>query len=140
MARKYRFGLVLALLLGAVAIQAQAPAPAGIKRKVLIQENLSPMPAMTAYVVEGELPPNAESGWHTHPGHDFTYVRSGEATLDYEGKPSVTAKPGMALHNAPGVPHNVRNVSKTEPFKYSSVFIIEQGKPVAVPAAAPAKK
>jgi quercetin dioxygenase-like cupin family protein len=140
MIRKFVLGLALVLLLGGVAIQAQAPAPSAIKRKVLMQSDIAPMPASTVYVVEGELAPSSESGWHTHPGHDFSYVRSGEATLDYQGKPSQTFKAGTALHNDPGVAHNVRNVSKTEPFKYSSVFIIEQGKPVAIPAPAPAKK
>jgi quercetin dioxygenase-like cupin family protein len=136
MIKKFALGLVLAVLLGVVAIQAQAPAPSPIKRNVLLKADLAPMPAMTAYVVEGELAPGAESGWHTHPGQDFSYVRSGEVTLEYEGKPPQTFKAGMAMHNEPGVVHNLRSPSKTEPFKYSSVFIIEQGKPIAIPAAA----
>src|SRR5215467_1929884 len=98
MRKKSASGLVLVFLLGVIAIQAQAPAPSGIKRNVLLKDDLAPMQAMTAYVVEGELAPGAESGWHTHPGHDFSYVRSGEATFDYEGKASQTVKQGMAMH------------------------------------------
>ncbi len=140
MRNKIVLGVVLAVLLGVVAIQAQAPAPSGLKRKVLVKDDLAPMPAMTAYVVETELAPGAESGWHTHAGHDFDYVRSGEAILEVEGKPPETLKPGMGIHIAPGVAHNVRNDSKTEPFKIATVYLIEQGKPVASPAPAPAKK
>ena len=140
MSKKIVLGLVVAVLLGVVAIQAQAPAPSGIKRTVLLKEDIAPMPAMTAYVAEGELAPGVESGWHTHPGHDFTYIRSGEGILEVEGKQPQTLKAGVAIHNLPGVVHNVRNPSNTEPLKYSSVYIIEQGKPVAAPAPAPAKK
>jgi len=107
------------------------------KRNVLLKDDLAPMPAMTAYVVEGELAPGAESGWHAHPGHDFSYVRSGKATFGYENKPPRTFKQGMVMHNEPGVVHNFRNSSKTEPFKYVSVFIIEQEKPVAIPMRPP---
>ncbi len=140
MRKRFGLSLVIAVLLGIAATQAQAPAPSGAKRTVLLKDDLAAMPAMTAYVVEGELAPGAESGWHTHPGHDFTYARSGEATFEFEGKPSQTLKPGMALHNPPGLVHNVRNGSTTEPFKYSTVFILEPGKPLATPATAPAKK
>ncbi len=136
MTKKILLGLALAVLVGVVAIQAQAPA--GIKRNVLLKDDLAPMPAMTAYVVETELPAGAQSGWHTHAGHDFDYVRSGEATLEEEGKAPQTLKPGMGIHILPGVKHNVRN-SGTEPFKIATVYLIEQGKPIASPAAAPAK-
>jgi quercetin dioxygenase-like cupin family protein len=140
MTKKVLLAVVLAALLGVVAIQAQAPAPSGIKRNILLKEDLAPMPAMTSYVVETELAPGAESGWHTHAGHDFDYVRSGEAVLQIEGKPDQTLKPGMGIHIQPGVPHNVHNDSKSEPFRISTVYLIEQGKPVGTPVPAPTKK
>jgi quercetin dioxygenase-like cupin family protein len=140
MTKKIVVGLVLAVLLGVVAVQAQAPAPPGLKRNILVKDDLAPMPAMTSYLVETELAPGAQSGWHTHAGHDFDYVRSGEAILEIEGKPPQTLKPGMGIHIDPGVPHNVRNDSKSEPFKIATVYLIEQGKPVASPVPAPAKK
>jgi glyoxylate utilization-related uncharacterized protein len=101
--------------------------------------DLAPTPGpMTGYVIEGELLPGAETGWHTHPGNDFTYVRSGELTLEVEGKATRTYKGGTAFHNEPGVKHNGRNLSKTEPVKYLAVWVLEQGKPPTSPA--PAKK
>jgi quercetin dioxygenase-like cupin family protein len=140
MRKKIMLSAVLAVLVGVVAIQAQAPAPSGIKRNVLVKDEMAPMPAMTGYLIEVELAPGAESGWHTHPGHDFDYVRSGEAILEVKGKPPQTLKAGMGIHTEPGVLHNARNPSKTEPFKYVAFFVIEQGKPVTIPAPAPAKK
>jgi len=140
MTKKILLGMVLAVLLGVVVIQAQAPPPSGIKRNILVKDDVAPMPAMTAYVVETELPPGAASGWHVHAGHDFDYVRSGEAIVEIEGKPAQTLKPGMGIHIEPNVPHNVHNDSKTEPFRISTVYLIEQGKPIATPVPAPAKK
>ena len=136
MTRKIVLGLVLAVLLGVVAIQAQAPAPSGIKRNVLVKDDMAPMGAMTGYLVEGELAPGAETGRHTHPGHEFFYVRSGEGILEVEGKPPQTVKAGMGIHEEPGVVHNVRNLSKTEPWKYVTFIVIEQGKPAVIPAPA----
>ena len=40
----------------------------------------------------------------------------------------------MGIHIEPGVVHNARNVSKTEPFKIATVYLIELGNPVATPA------
>jgi quercetin dioxygenase-like cupin family protein len=134
MTKKIVLGLVLAVLLGAVAIQAQAPAPSGLKRTVLLKDDMAPMGAMTGYLVEGELAPGAEIGRHTHPGQEFFYVLSGEAILEVEGKPPQTVKAGMGIHDEPGVPHSVRNLSKTEPWKYVAFLVIEQGKAPVIPA------
>ena len=139
MQRKIVWALVFAVLLGVAAIQAQAPAPSGIKRNVLVKDDMAPMPAMTGYVIELELAPGVEVPWHTHPGHDFDYVLSGEAILEVEGKPPQTLKAGMGIHTEPGVVHKARNPSKTEPFKYVAFYVVEQGKPVTSPASAPAK-
>ena len=83
-----------------------------------------------------ELAPGAESGRITHPGQEFFYIISGEATFEVDGKPSQTLKPGMGIHVEPGVVHSARNPSKTEPFKYVAFFVIERGKPVTIPAPA----
>lgn len=133
MTKKIALGLVLAVLLGVVAIQAQAPPG---KRNVLVKDDMAPMPATTGYLIEVELAPGAESGRITHPGQEFFYIISGEATFEVDGKPSQTLKPGMGIHVEPGVVHSARNPSKSEPFKYVAFFVIEQGKPITIPAPA----
>ncbi len=138
MIKKLAFGFVLAILLGIASIQAQAPVPSAAKRTVLLKYDLAPMQAMTTYIVEGEIVPGAESGWHTHPGHLFEYARSGEATLEVEGKSPQTVKPGMGFHLEPGVAHNAR-ASKAEPYKFVIVFLLEPGKTILSPAPAPTK-
>lgn len=134
MRKKLLLCLVLPLLLGVVAIQAQAPAPSAIKRNVMVKTAMTDMGPMDGYVVEVEIAPGGQSGWHYHPGHEFGYPISGEATLEIDGKPSVILKPGTAGHIEPGVIHNAKNNSTTEPFKTLVVYIIEQGKPAAIPA------
>jgi quercetin dioxygenase-like cupin family protein len=136
MQKKLMLGLLLPLLLGVVAIQAQAPAPSAIKRNVMVKTEMPDMGPMEGYVVEVEIAPGGQSGWHYHPGHEFGYPISGEATLEVQGKPSVVLKPGTAGHIEPGIIHNATNNSKTEPFKTLVVYVIEKGKPVAIPAPA----
>jgi len=135
MSKKIVLGLILAALLGVIVIHAQGPQG---KRNVLVKDDMPPMPATTGYLIEVELAPGAESGRITHPGQEFFYVSSGEAIFEVEGKPPQTLKPGMGIHVEPGVVHSARNPSKTGPFKYVAFFVIEQGKPVTIPA--PAKK
>ena len=137
MQKKIVLGIFLAVLLGMVALQAQAPLG---KRNVLVKDDMAPMPETTGYLIEVELAPGADSGGITHPGQEFFYVSAGEAIFEVEGKAPQTLKPGMGIHVEPGVVHSARNPSKTEPFKYVAFFAIERGKPVTIPASAPAKK
>jgi quercetin dioxygenase-like cupin family protein len=97
---------------------------------------MADMGPMDGYVVEVEIAPGGESGRHYHPGHEFGYPLSGEATLEIDGKPPVILKPGTANHIEPGVIHNARNNSTTVPFKTLVVYVIEQGKPATIPAPA----
>lgn len=136
MRKRLMLGLLLALVLGVVAIQAQAPAPSAIKRNVMVKADMADMGPMDGYVVEVEIAPGGQSGRHYHPGHEYGYVLSGEGTLETDGKPPVMMKPGLAFHNEPGVIHNGRNNSATQPLKLAVVYVIEQGKPVAIPAPA----
>jgi len=133
MTKKIVVSLVLAVLLGVVAIQAQAPAG---KRNVLVKDDMAPMPETTGYLIDVELAPGGDSGKITHPGQEFFYVISGEAIFEVEGKPTQTLKPGMGIHVERGVVHSARNPSKTEPFKYVTFFVIERGKPVTIPVPA----
>lgn len=62
MRKKLMLGLVLVLLLGVVAIQAQAPAPSAIKRNVPVKADMPDMGPMEGYVAEVEIAPGGESG------------------------------------------------------------------------------
>ena len=136
MRKKLMLGLVLPLLLGVVAIQAQAPAPTAIKRNMLVKAEMPDMGPTEGYVVEVEIAPGGQSGRHYHPGHEFGYVLSGEETLEIDGKPPAILKAGMPISIDAGVIHNGKNNSATQPLKLLVVYVIEKGKPVTVPAPA----
>ena len=63
-----------------------------VVRKVLMQQDV-PNGAQLA-VVSVEIPVGGREGRHTHSGPLIVYVQEGALTLDYEGKPTVTYKPG----------------------------------------------
>ena len=134
MTKRVLLGLVLAVLLGVVAIQAQAPAASAIKRNVMVKTEMPDMGPMEGYVVEVEIAPGGQSGRHYHPGHEFSYPLSGEATLEIDGKPPEILKPGQANHIDPGVIHNAKNNSATLPFRTLAIYVVEKGKPAAIPA------
>jgi len=136
MRKKLVLSLVLVVLLGVVAIQAQAPAPSAIKRNVMVKANMGAIGPMDGYVVEAEIAPGGQFGRHYHPGHEYVYVLSGEVTLEIDGKPPVILKPGTAFHIEPSVIHNGRNNSATQPFKAVFFYVIEEDKPMVIPAPA----
>jgi quercetin dioxygenase-like cupin family protein len=70
---------------------------------------------------------------HTHPGVELSYVVEGELTVTIEGRPDFVVKAGSSFSVSPGVAHSARNTAST-PTKVIAVFVIEKGKPVALPA------
>lgn len=121
------------ILASVVAIRAQqaAPAASGFKRTPVQQADLS-VPGREVVQAIAEIQPGAESGRHTHPGEEVTYVLEGAVTLEFQGKPSVTKKAGEAFIIPPNTVHNARNTGKTVA-KAIATYIIEKGKPVTTP-------
>ena len=70
---------------------------------------------------------------HTHTGVELSYVVEGELTVTIEGRPDFVVKAGSAFSVSPGVVHSARNTAST-PTKVIAAFVIEKGKPVALPA------
>jgi quercetin dioxygenase-like cupin family protein len=59
------------------------------------------------------LDPGASSGWHTHPGPEYSIVKAGEIVL--ERSPAcapVTVKAGEGLFIPDGMPHIAHNETK----------------------------
>jgi quercetin dioxygenase-like cupin family protein len=96
--------------------------------------DMSDMGPMDGYVVEAEIRPGGQSGRHSHPGHEYIYVLSGEPTLEFDRRPPATLRPGAVFHVEPGEIHNGRNLSATEPVRLAIFSVIEKGKPMRVPA------
>lgn len=64
----------------------------------------------TLYVQNVVLGPAASSGWHTHPGPEYSVVNDGTVSLQTAGACGVAAfGPGQAIFIPAGVPHVVSN-------------------------------
>ena len=48
-----------------------------------------------------EVPPQVNTGLHTHPGFDAAYLIEGDLTVLVQGQPSKPIKPGDSSNNGP---------------------------------------
>lgn len=126
----YACGAALLVALGTGAA-AQAPA---FKRTILQQFDLS-APGREAVMAQVEFPAGSETGRHTHPGEEISYVLAGPFVLEVEGKPNRTLQTGEVFNVAAGVVHN-GHPSAGSTAKVLATYVIEKGKPVSTPAPA----
>ena len=94
-------------------------------------------PGYETVMIIAQMAPGKCSGWHTHPGLESSYFLEGEVLIHFAGRPDLVVKAGQPVEIEPGLPHNDCNVSG-KPFRALAHYIIEKGKPLASPVAAPA--
>jgi quercetin dioxygenase-like cupin family protein len=83
--------------------------------------------------IHPDIPPGATtSGKHYHPGDEFVYVLEGNGTLEREGEPPLSLKPGVTYYVAPHQVHEVKT-SGPGPLKGVGVTIAKPGEPLIVP-------
>ena len=126
---RIRIALVVAgaaLAAQGLVVAQQAPQ---VKRTVLLQHDLQGVPNYQSTLVMVEIPVGGREGRHMHPGTILVVVESGELTLDYEGKPTVTYKPGETFFVDPGKVHEGINRGSA-PVKAIASFVTEKGKPL----------
>jgi quercetin dioxygenase-like cupin family protein len=117
------------LLLGAAMLLAQT---APVTRTVVTRADVS-APGREAVVTRVDLAPNAQSGRHTHPGEEISYVLDGEIELTVDGQPPYVRKAGEGFIIPNGAIHNARAMNGA--VHLSTVYLIEKGKPLATPVA-----
>jgi len=81
--------------------QTQEPIP-GVKRTLLLKQDLLGIEGHEASVRIVELSPGAVVGKHYHPGEQLDYVLSGSGTLEVEGKSPLALKSGSRSMSRPG--------------------------------------
>ena len=131
MARKaLGFGVmgIAAVALLSVAMGAEGPA---VKRTVLLQQDIAG--GMTMSEVQVEIPVGGREGRHTHPGPLIVHVVEGQLTLDYEGKPTITYKPGETFFVEAGKVHEGINRGNVG-IRAIATFVTEKGKPLTTQA------
>jgi quercetin dioxygenase-like cupin family protein len=104
---------------------AQQPA---VTRKILLKQD-SPVPGYEQALALVDFPPHSREGRHTHPGSAIIYVLEGTLTLDREGKPTATYKPGESAFVEAGKIHEGRNPGDT-PVKVIATFLLQKGLPM----------
>ena len=88
-----------------------------IKRTDLLKTDLAGMEGKEMNIWTAEIAPGASTGKHQHPTPRFVVVLEGSVVLEIEGKPQLAFKPGQAFQELPGLVHNLKNASTTEPAK-----------------------
>jgi quercetin dioxygenase-like cupin family protein len=118
-----------ALLSGAfgAASTARAQQP-NVERKVLLQQDLT-IPGYQNVLVAVTIPAGGREGRHTHPGTLLVHVIEGVMTLEHEGRPTATFKPGDSVYIEPGRVHEGMNKGTT-PVRAIASFVVEKGKPL----------
>jgi len=135
MSTSARVRLAVIIAGGALAAQALVVAQQPtVKRTVLLQHDMLNVPNFQTALVLVEIPVGGREGRHTHAGTLLVRVESGELTLDYEGKPTVTYKPGESFFVDPGKIHEGINKG-TAPIRAIASFVTEKGKPLTTQVA-----
>jgi quercetin dioxygenase-like cupin family protein len=80
-----------------------------------------------------ELPPQMNTGLHTHPGFDAAYLLEGDLTVMTLGQPDKTINSGESWHVPPGFVHEVK--AGDVAVKVLATYVVEKGKPMATPYA-----
>lgn len=93
----------------------------------------------TLYVQNLVLSPASSSGWHTHPGPEYSVINGGAVTLQTAGgcAPAVFAA-GQAIFVPAGIPHVVSNKG-SERAEATVTYTLPADRPVRddAPAACP---
>ena len=125
--------LAVGIAVGVIGAGALSATQGPVTRTVLLETDLAGMEGKKGFVILAEIAPGAATGKHTHPAHEFAYVLEGDGTLEVEGRPPVSLKPGVAIHQPPGQVHNGRNTSATSALKILAVYIAEKNQPHTAP-------
>lgn len=124
--------LALGIALGVIGTRALNAQQTGIKRTMLLKTELAGIEGKEVFMGTAELGPGVAAGKHYHHGQELGYVLEGSGILEVEGKPPIQFKAGDTYHIEAMTAHDARNTG-TIPAKVLAIWIVEKGKPLAVP-------
>ena len=127
-----RPGLIGAGLLALALAGCAAPQAGGIVRTPVLRATSS-FPNTEAVVMRVELAAGGRAGRHSHPGDEIGYVLEGEGQLLIDGAAARTVRAGEAFVIPAGTVHDAHNPGGAT-MRLVGVYMVEQGKPLAVPA------
>jgi quercetin dioxygenase-like cupin family protein len=124
--------LALAVLVVGSAGMYVAQSQPGITRTNLQRHDLG-VPGREVVQVRVDIAPGVTAAPHSHPGEEMVYAIEGVMEYRLAGMEPVTLKAGDVLFVAHGVVHEVTNVGTGNAAELAT-YIVEKGKPLAVPA------
>jgi quercetin dioxygenase-like cupin family protein len=130
-------GLAAFLLACPLPAMAETPssAPAAAVQQ-LAGKDVVGVPGKQLLMLTVEYPPGGASSPHRHDAQVFVYVLEGEVTMQVEGSPAVTLRPGQTFYEKPDDVHLVSaNASKTAPAKILVFILKDKNAPVSRSAA-----
>jgi quercetin dioxygenase-like cupin family protein len=116
-------------LLLATAASAQTEAV----HRTTLQEQQFPDPKYHTVTVKTVIDPGGTVTAHTHPGAEMAYVENGSASLTLPPAAPRTLAAGDSFTIVQGTVHSLTNAG-TSPLTVISTYVVERGKPVAIPA------
>jgi quercetin dioxygenase-like cupin family protein len=105
-----------------------AHAQATIKRTDLAKADQSATEDGALWIAD--IPAGSATGRHTHPTPRFVYVVEGSVILEMDGKLPQTFRSGEAFVELPGMAHNFRNASASDPAKALGFQVAPKGAPL----------
>lgn len=124
-----RLGAALALAcIASTATVAQAP---GIQRTLLQRIDLGDGRELVMGIAE--IAPGASTGRHTHSGIETGYALAGDSSLEIEGEAPRRMTAGQSYLIPAGKVHDAKALG-SGPAKVLAIYVVEKGKPLAVPA------
>ncbi len=120
---------------GYVPALAGEDAPSSQVTGIINQPLSTDLEGWSVKIVSVVYPPGAASSPHRHPAEVFAYVEEGAVVAQIEDGEEITYTAGQIYYEPPMVLHRVsRNASETESAKVIAFVLIEDGKPVVIPA------
>lgn len=101
-----------------------------ITRKILERFDV-PDSSYETVIMLVDVPPQVNTGLHTHPGFDAAFLVEGEITVMERGRPHKTIHPGESWHVRPGIVHEAKAGAQTA--RVLATYVVEKGKPLATP-------
>ncbi len=129
----WKFIAIMGAVVFVTCISVLIAQPAGAKRTILMQQDLTGFPGHEGVVARVELAAGGREPKHTHPGDIFICVQEGTLAVGMEGKAPVTVKPGEVFFVPAGKVHWGENTGTTS-VKVLATYLVEKGKPLTSPA------
>ena len=121
------FGIVLSLDAQPQPSPVRAPA---FKRTILQRADV-PGTNLELIFATVDIAAGARAGRHTHPGLTMAQVVEGDFWQHVDGQPEQVLHPGDSSSNPNRAIHDEGALDK--PVKLSAVYVVEKGKPLAMP-------